>query len=198
MGIEPDGAGSGNTGDRNESGAVADAPHGSDAIEFYDSRLFFASYSAGMTMVAIPCALVSGWGPILAIIFGGHALWSLRRLLDRRPRLEISAVGIRDENLWYSPGMIRWEEIRDIRRTRLGLIEVELRDEGAFLDRLSPLRQLPRVKLALFGFGPALITPWGLEGSTREVVGKLQEGLEQHLLESVRSEHAMLLEGDAP
>ncbi len=196
MGAHADGAGPGSTGDPVESGVVAGAPDGVDAIAIYDSRLFFGLYSAGMTIAAIPCALLSGFGPVLAIILGTHALWALRRVIDRRPRLRISAEGIRDENFWYSPGMIRWDEILDVRRTRFGLIEVELRDEGAFWNRLSPLRQLPRVKLALFGFGPALITPWGLRGTTREVVGTLQQGLEQHLLDSVRREQAALPESE--
>jgi hypothetical protein len=100
----------------------------------------------------------------------------------------VNAVGIRDENFWYSPGLIRWDEILDVRPTRFGLIEVELRDEGAFWGRLSPLSQLPRVKLTLLGFGPALITPWGLEGTRRGLVNLLKKELEQNLLESVRRE----------
>ena len=173
-------------------GARAEGARGLAAIEIHDSRLFLGLYSGGMTIAAIAGALLSGWGPVLPIIFGTHALWSLRRLFDRRPRLRVSAEGIRDENFWYSPGLIRWEEIRDVRRTRFGLIEIELRDEGAFLDRLSWLQQLPRLKFAMFGFGPALVTPWGFKGTTREVVTTLQQGLERYLLDSVRSEHSLL------
>jgi hypothetical protein len=198
MGNEVEGPGSTRSGGRIEATAMAGSSDDPDTLEIYDSRPLFAAYFAGMAMAAVRCALLPGWGPILAIAFGSHALWSLRRLLHRRPRISVSEEGIRDEKFWYSPGLIPWDEVRDVRRTRFGLVELELRDEGAFWNRLSPLRQLPRVKTTLLGFGPALVTPWGLEGSTRRVVSVIQEGLERHLLESVRSEHVLPLEGDGP
>jgi hypothetical protein len=47
---------------------------------------------------------------------------------------------------------------------------------------------MARFKLRLFGFGPALITPWGMNRSTGEVVTMLQEGLDQYVLESARKQ----------
>ena len=64
-----------------------------------------------------------------------------------------------------------------------------------FIVALS--RTFPEVILAifavkLFGFGPALITPWGLRRSSQELLDVLQKGQERYLLESVRREQALL------
>jgi hypothetical protein len=114
-------------------------------------------------------------------------------LFDQRPRIRITADGIVDENFWYSPGLIPWEEIVDVRATGLGLIEVDLSDASAFLERLSPMRQVARFKMQLLGFGPAVITPWGLDRSGREVVALLQDGLDEHVVLSARREGAARL-----
>ncbi len=162
-----------------------------ERVEIHDSRTFFVSWFVGMTTFAVALATVPGWGPLVAVVLGAHALWALRRLFDRRPRIQITSEGIVDRNFWYSPGLIRWEEIIDVYSKGLGLIEVELKDEIAFWDRLSPLRQIPRYKLQLLGFGPTLITPWGLELSGSEVLDMLQAGLDEHVLQSAQEERFM-------
>ncbi len=84
-------------------------------------------------MTALAVLSATAWGPLGLIIFGAHAVWAFRRLLDPRPRIRLSSDGIVDKNFWYSPGLIPWEEILDVRSTRLGLIEVDLKDESADL-----------------------------------------------------------------
>lgn len=158
------------------------------SVAIHDSKGFYACWCIGMAILAGASATLPGVGPYGLVVFGAHAVWALYRLMDRQARIRVTREGIVDENFWYSPGLIPWEEILDVRVTQLGLIEVDLRDESAFWARLSPLRQIARFKHQLFGFGPALITPWGLDGSTGEVVGLLQAGLDDHVLSTARRE----------
>lgn len=160
------------------------------SLTIRDSRAFYAYWCIAMTLLAVATVTGFGWGPFGLVLFGGYALWALTRLLDRRPRIRVTPEGIIDDNFWYSPGLVRWADILDVRMTRLGLIEVDLRDENAFWERLSPLRRLARFKMQLYGFGPALITPWGLEGSGSEIVAHLQAGLDEHVLLAARSERS--------
>lgn len=173
-------------------------PEAPDRVEIHDSRSFHVAWFVGMTTLAIASAMVPGPGVIMAVIFGAHALYALRRLFYRRPRIQITSEGIVDRNFWYSPGLIRWEEIIDVYSKGFGLIEVELKDEVAFWNRLSPLRQIPRFKLQIFGFGPALITSWGLEHSGSEVVEMLQAGMDEHALHAAREERLLPSDGGAP
>ena len=171
-----------------EPRAVSPEPHQPEWVDIHDSRPFYASWFVGMTALAFAVGTVPGLGPLLAMVFGIHAVWALSRLFARRPRIQITSEGIVDRNFWYSPGLIRWEEIIDVYSRGLGFIEVELKDETAFWERLSPLRQIARYKFQLFGYGPALITPWGLERSGSEVVDMLQAGLDEHVLQTARVE----------
>lgn len=170
-------------------------PDTSEGIDIHDSRSLYVVFFVGMTSLAIASATFSGWPVFLAIPFGVYAVWALRRLFDRRPRIQITPEGIVDRNFWYSPGLIRWEEIIDVYSKGLGLIEVELKDEIVFWERLSPLRQMARYKRQLFGFGPALITSWGLERSGPEVVDMLQAGLDEHVLQSAQEERLLPADG---
>ncbi len=117
-----------------------------DVKEFRDSRLFFAAYSGATSALAWISTVAWGWGPFGLIVFGVHAIWSAQRLLTRRPRLSITRDGILNNNFWYSPGLIPWANIRDVRRTPLGIIKVDLVDSAAFLDRLPPLSMLAAFK----------------------------------------------------
>lgn len=168
-----------------------------EQVEIRDSRLFYVSWSVATSALAVALVTVPGIGPFLTVLFGAHALWALRRLFDRRARIQITSEGIVDRNFWYSPGLIRWEEIIDIYSRGLGLIEVQLRDEISFWDRLSPLRQLARYKFQLFGYGPALITSWGLERSGSVVVDMLQAGLDEHVLQSAQEGQLLPSDGGA-
>ena len=180
--------------------------HSEDPIEIRDSRVFYALWGDLALLLAAVSAASWAWGPfgLLGLVglgvFGTHSLWAFQRLFHRRVRLRITEEGVVDENFWYSPGLIKWDEILDVRVTRWGRIEIDLVDENEFLARLSGPHQLGRVKqlaqsaraihMVLLGFGPAAIASWGLEGSRAEIVEMLEAGMDRYALSVVR-------EGDA-
>ena len=120
-------------------------------------------------------------------LFGSYSVWSLMRFVRPRVRVRITEDGIVDESFWwYSPGLIRWDEIVDFRTTKWGLVRIDLVDEAAFLERLSGLKQLARIKSMLNGLGPALIVPWALEGSKRDLMETLETALDSYTLAAAR------------
>lgn len=162
-----------------------------EPIEFADSRTFYGSWCVLTGSLAALSTVSWGWGPFGLIAFGAHAGWALFRLLRRRTRLRVTEDGIVDENFWYSPGLIRWEEIVDVQPTRWGLIDVKLLDEEGFWDRQSALAQVVRMKYLFFGFGAAAIVPWGLTGSRRSIVRAIHERFDAAAIAAMRRERAL-------
>ena len=176
-------------------------------IEIRDSRAFYALWAEVAGSLAVLSAASWIWGPVGLAglvglgVFGAHAVWALRRLFGRRVRLRITEEGIVDENFWYSPGLIKWDEVLDVRATRWGRIEIDLLDENAFLARLSGPHQVGRIKqlarsaraihTVLLGFGPASIFSWGLEASRGEIIEALEAGMDSYALSVVRQGHAL-------
>lgn len=152
--------------------------------EIRDSRAFHAIVCFVFATVA---ALFAGAGwPLGAMLAMPPAGWAAYRMVAGSVRLRISEDGVEDRSFWYSAGFIPWSEILEVRSGPWGAVEIELRDEAAFWERLGPLRQLPRVKLRLFyGLGPAAIVPWGLAGSRSGIVEAMQEALDTHALRSL-------------
>ena len=151
--------------------------------EFRDSRAFLAVVGVAYGAVAAGFA-AAGW-PVLACAAMVGVGWAGYRMVSTQVRLRISEEGIEDRSYWYTGGLIAWDEILDVRAGPWGSIEIDLRDEAAHWQRLSPLRQIQRAKLQMFyRLGPAAIIPWGLEGSRPEVLEALQEGLDTVELES--------------
>lgn len=145
---------------------------------WYDSVLFFGGYAAGMGLLTAGFLAVPG-AALVAVVTGMHMVWAVLRLLWRRPRLRVTGEGVVDEHFWYSSGLLPWSAIRDIRPTKWGLIQIELRDEDAYYGALHPLKTLGLLKMRIFGFPPALLTPWALRGSRGEIVSGLKEGLDR-------------------
>ena len=82
------------------------------SVELEDSRAFYGFFFLFYVIVA--ALLISA--PPLAIASGAAGLWSLLRFFTPRVRLRTTAEGIIDNTLpWYSPGLIPWDEIADIR-----------------------------------------------------------------------------------
>lgn len=157
--------------------------------EIHGSRLFFGSVGLLAAVAAIACA--SAGQVFFATIAAAYAGWSGFRLWIKPAWVRVTTEGIVDETFWYSPGLIRWSEIIDIRETRWGLIEIDLLDETAFWERLGPLRQLARIKYQLYGFGPASIVSWTLKGRRSDIVDRLQDGLDTFALTSFTDPEAL-------
>ena len=168
----------------------ADAHH-ADPVEIRDSRIFFASWGILTGSLAALSVVSWGLGPFGLVVFGTHAVWSLTRLLSRRVRVRITQEGVVDENYWLSPGLITWDEILDVRPTKWGLIEIDLADEDAFLERRSTLAQLAIFKQQLYGLGPAVIVPWSLRGTRRELLDALETAMDTFALSKVRNGEAL-------
>ena len=168
-----------------------------DQIEVRDSRLFYAICGGVAGSLAVLAAISLAWGPagvadLVALgVFGINAAWVLHRLFRRKARLRITEQGIIDENFWYSPGLIKWDEILDVRESRWGYIEIDLADKQAYFRRLSGLAQTVRAYQRLWGFGPAAISTWGLEASRGEIVEALETGMDSYALSMVRETDAL-------
>lgn len=169
-------------------------------VEYYDSRPIYLTWFnvCLLACVVLVLASLNGGGPfgmIGALPFGLSALYSFPRLVSRRVRLAISEEGILEQNFWYSPGFLPWDQVLAVRRRMWGLIEVEIRDPDSLLGKQPLLRKLGMRWLRLRGYGLVVITPWGLEGEGSEIVGTLQDGLEEFNLAAVR--HAKALQGES-
>lgn len=159
---------------------IGDGPHPVEpfpTFEFKGSRAFFGVLLLGSGVIA---AAIAALGAVvlssLAVLYAG---WAGYRVI-RPGRLCVTEAGIVDETFWYSPGLIPWREVTDVRPTRWGLVEVDLVDESVFLERLGALSRMARFKQQLYGFGPALIVPWVLHGRRRTIVERLQDGLDAY------------------
>jgi hypothetical protein len=151
---------------------------GEPEVVWHDSALFFVGYAAVMGGLTTALMTIPS-GVFPATLTGLNMAWAVLRLLWRRPRLRVTDEGVVDENFWYSGGLLPWSSIRDIRPTRWGLIQVELFEEDTYFKCLHPLKALALLKMQLYGFPPVVLIPWGLEGSRRDVVAQLQDGLDQ-------------------
>ncbi len=166
-------------------------------IEIGDSRVFYAICGGVAGPLAVLAAISLVWGPagvadLVALgVFGTNAAWALHRLFRRKARLRITEEGIVDEQFWYSPGLIKWDEILDIRESRWGYIEIDLADRQAYFRRLSGLAQTVRAYMRLWGFGPAAISSWGLEASRGEIIEALETGMDSYALSMVRQADAL-------
>lgn len=163
--------------------------HDAGPIEIRDSRTFYASWGALTGLLA--ALSIAGGSPLGLLVFGSHAVWSVSRLLNRRVRLRITEAGIENRTSLFSPGLIAWDEVRDVRPAKWGLIDIDLVDEGGFLDRLGSGPQFAALKLHIYGFGPAAIRAWGLGSSRRELLDALEWAMDSFVLSKVRSGRAL-------
>ena len=165
-----------------------------DLIEFRDSQAFYGSSCVGSAGLAVYSS-----EPWMALLLGSYSAWSFLRVVSWRVRVRVTEDGIVDETFgWYSPGLIRWEGIRDVRAGRWGGIEIELKDEKAFFYRLSPPAVLARAISRLFGLGPAVINPLYFKGSRRELLESLEAALDSYTLDAVRQSHTLASGEPAP
>ncbi len=125
----------------------------------------------------LACALLllKGWpgsefpdslGSLIARLAGAFgAAWSVmlgrnvvRLLREDRPTLQISEEGVLNRTYSASAGFVPWEEILEIRRTRLPtVLEIVLRDPQAFRKRQTLTTRILMRSTSLFGSGPLLV-----------------------------------------
>jgi hypothetical protein len=77
--------------------------------------------------------------------FGFCLLHLLSRLVVRRPAVVVSEEGIWDNATALGVGMIRWEEVRDVRATSFGthrMVAIVPKDDAAILARQPPPKRL--------------------------------------------------------
>ena len=132
----------------------------------------------GLALTGHPIAV------FFALVFGAHAVGAIKQMTRSAPGLRITEEGLLDNSHWWHSGLIPWDEIIDVRASRWGMIEIDLRDEQAFWQRLTPIQQLAHWKSQLYGFSPALVVPFLLEGSRSQLVDEMQAGLDQYTLRS--------------
>ncbi len=134
---------------------------------------------------------------VLGTAVFGYASWNVVRLLrDPRPALQITGEGVLNRTYWATTTLVPWEEILEIRNTRVtGALEIVLRDPRAFRDRqtLGP-RMFMRLG-SLLGRPPFLIFLPQLKASRREVFDELQAAHSAKELTALR-EHRLLGESD--
>ncbi|TPG66660.1 STM3941 family protein [Hymenobacter nivis] len=136
---------------------------------YYNSRWRYALLTGGsLAFVAVGGWMVvseGNWGGGLASVFffGACAAIGAWQFFDSRPRLQISDAGITDRTLGV--GTIRWHDIagayvRSVNREFF--ICLHLRNEAAYVGRLSPLKQKLKAANQALGFTPIAINLSGV------------------------------------
>ncbi|QDA61324.1 STM3941 family protein [Hymenobacter jejuensis] len=137
---------------------------------YYNSRKRYVLLTlVSLVFVAVGVFLIVkkgnwGQGMITIIFFGAGVAVGARQFLDTRPRLQITDEGILDRTLGV--GLIPWTEITYAYVRAINheyFICLQVRDEQAYLGRLSPLkRRLANANEAL-GFTPISINLSGVD-----------------------------------
>lgn len=131
-------------------------------------------------------------GALGTLVFGYAALNVVRLLRDPRPALRISPEGILNRTYWSSTTLVPWEEILEIKKSRVpAAFEVVLRDPAAFRRRqtLAP-RTVMRLS-SLLGRPSFLLFLPQLRGSRTEVYDHLVAAQAAVELEAVRKQRLL-------
>ena len=123
--------------------------------------------------------------------FVGHNV--VRLLRDPRPALQISEEGVLNRTYSWSAKLVRWEDILEIRKTRLpGVLEMVLRDPEAFRRRQTLTTRIwMRIHARFFGPGLFLVYLPQLNASKAEVFHQLVAGLDAVELAAVRDQRLL-------
>ena len=161
--------------------------------EFRDSRLFFGTFA--LIHVALAAFLSE---PVTALILCAVAVKLALYAARPRTRVRVTEAGIELGYFLRSPGLIRWDDVLDIREGRWGVIELELKDENAFRERLSGIdRMIVAVNRLIYGFGPTAVSSMLLKASKREIRESLETALDSYTLAAFRDD-AFLADPDSP
>jgi hypothetical protein len=128
-----------------------------DQLVIYPRRWKPALFTCGalvFVLAGIAIGLGSDWraspGVVVASymgvpFFGFCFLYLVSRLVARKPAVIVSEVGILDNATALGAGMIRWDEVRDVRVTPFGterMLVIVPKDEAALLARQHPIKRL--------------------------------------------------------
>jgi hypothetical protein len=139
-----------------------------DRLVVYPRRwkmALLACGALGFVLAGLVIGYAAGWRPNLATaiatyvgvpFFGYCFLYLLFRLAIRKPSVVVSAEGVLDNATAVGAGMIRWEEVREVRATSFGaqrMVAIVPKDEAAILARQNPARRfLMRTNKRLAGY----------------------------------------------
>jgi hypothetical protein len=137
---------------------------------YYNSRKRHALLTLGaLAFVAIGVFMIVkkgywGQGIVTILFFGTSAAVGAWQFFDTRPRLQINDVGILDRTLGV--GLIPWTDITDAYVRSINqeyFICLQLRDEQAYLSRLSPLKRKLAGANETLGFTPISVNLSGVD-----------------------------------
>jgi hypothetical protein len=144
---------------------------------YYNSRWRYALLTfGGLASAAVGVWMIVadgkwGLGLLEIAFFGACAAIGAWQFFDSRPRLQISDAGITDRTLGV--GTIRWHDIagayvRSVNREFF--ICLHLRNEAAYVGRLSPLKQKLKAANQALGFTPIAINLSGVAVNPDQVL----------------------------
>ncbi|MBT8397721.1 MAG: hypothetical protein HKO65_05830 [Gemmatimonadetes bacterium] len=160
-------------------------------VEFYDAPHFWWGWFLMSVLGIVAFQLSGALGMMGLIVFAPHAVYSLQRLIRRKVRIRISPKGILEKNFWYSPGFIPWDQVLGVRKSRFGMIEIEVKNPQALLEKQTPLAELVMRRNRFRGMGLVAVLPWGLEATRTELIDAFEHGLGQYALQEVRRGKAL-------
>ncbi|MCG6989136.1 MAG: hypothetical protein LJF06_13285 [Gemmatimonadetes bacterium] len=172
-----------------DGSAEPEPPPAFEPVEYRDSLPVYLVWLVAMVVLTV-CAVAfwPTWGPTPLLVFGSAAVAAALRVLRRRVRLRITEEGIIDRTGWYSPGLIPWEDVVDVRPGPWGYVQLDLTEASSFWERQTPLRQLHMMSAQLWGLSPATISSLGLAASRRTILRAMEVGMDRHALASLRRE----------
>ncbi len=137
-------------------------------------------------------------GAMGTLLFLGLGRNVVRLLRDPRPALHISEEGVLNRTYSSSAELVPWEDILEIRETRLPtVLEIVLRDPEAVRRRQTLTTRNWMRLTSLFAAGPFLVYLPQLEASRGEVLHQLSATLDAVQLNGVRDQR-LLDDRDGP
>jgi len=113
----------------------------------------------------------------------------LQLVRDSRPALRVTDEGILNRTVWASATVVPWEEIVDIRKTRMKgkrFLEVVLRDPEAYRSRQSLVTRLLMRLRMMTGLIPFPLFLSQLDAASKDVTRQLIEAVEARELSAIR------------
>ena len=134
-------------------------------------------------------------GALGVLYFSTMGLYTLRLALSPKPALSFFEKGVLNRTYFSSGTLVPWEDILDIKKTRVpGVRTIVLRDPAAFRRRQTLMGRFIMRVTTILGLGPLPIHLWQLNARRAEVESRLEDGLEASQLQAVQQQQ--LLEGE--